>query len=973
MHKSLLLAMLAMGIGTVNAADYTAPCTIPCDTQSAFDQWTVIDNNAATSPTTWTFRSSAAYYSYDSKSAADDWIISPSVRLKAGVTYGISAYMKTQNATSWKENFAIYVGENPTVEGLTEKIFSQTDVGSLLYDYYTGSFEPQTDGEYYVGIQCFSDANKYGLYFQELKIEAVVPYPGAANILSIDVAPEGVLEAEIRWEMPTVTNLGGPLTKLSGAKIYRGTTSTFTLSESTLIGTFNGGNPGEGCLWKDTTIPSAGQYYYAVVPFDANGDSPVAPTRMQSGWIGYDTSVSSISEVIASLVDGSDTTIKITWTSPIGTHGAPLEPGSLKYKIVRSGNITKDITLETEFDGTEYTDDTIEGLDTYTYTVTTVFNGSTAWTGTKSNSILAGGALTPPYSEDFNSSNALDLWSLFHGPKCTRDWWRYQNTLSYYAGGFADAWAVMPTMKLKADTPYEITFRTWVYTSSSPKDLYFYIGDEPTAESLEQKQLFFETINSGIPTVKRIVVSVPQDGQYYFAFRCYGNTDSNDIFVDDLTIKEIESSPDVVKDLTATVGAQGALEVTLDWTNPTLTNGGTALMEITKAEVLRNNSVIATLPDADASSAKARAAAELIPGEGTTYTDTSISAPGKYTYTVRLYLGENASEAVSVTTGWVGPDTPAAPATVTAVVEEDGSRTISFDSVTEGVNGGYIGNVHYVVTRNGVIIDDNVTESPYVDAEEVAFGKYYYGVTASNEDYTGAETMSETILFGGPFELPYNPDFSNADHMALWTLTGDRPNNTWQHESYYLRAYWASDNSWAFTPPLNIVHSELELSISAYATKYNESIEIYLSKSTDHTVAEHHTKIHTAEISSYTDHTSSTTFTVDNPGIYYIGYRIPTTNQEARINKTSLVATQILTGVEDVDVEAMPKLLYSAAFDRLEAPSGAVIAIYDAAGRYLSGGETHDGKFSTAMLPAGVYVGTATAADGSRLTVKFAK
>ena len=101
--------------------------------------------------------------------------------------------------------------------------------------------------------------------------------------------------------MPSKNNLGGTLTSVTGAKIYRGDSRFWSPDESSYIGTFEGGTPGGECSWTDKTLTKPGKYYYAVIPFNENGDSPSSASTVQSDWIGMDTGVGTIPSVTAAL------------------------------------------------------------------------------------------------------------------------------------------------------------------------------------------------------------------------------------------------------------------------------------------------------------------------------------------------------------------------------------------------------------------------------------------------------------------------------------------------------------------------------------------------------------------------------------------------------------------------------------------------------------------------------------------------
>lgn len=851
-------------------------------------------------------------------------------------------------------------------------IVDQQDAFTLLmFDYRGATFIPSASGDYFVGIHCYSEKLNGTLSFNGLKIEAVVPYPAAATITSVTAAPEGKLEAYVNWTMPEKDNYNGILSDLSGAYIYRGTYSTFAINESTYIGKYDGGTPGRECSWTDNTLTASGKYYYAVVPFNVNGPSPSTVTRKQSDWIGMDTGVGSIPSVTAALQDGSETKIDISWETPKGYNGGPVDLTDLKYIVTRTGSVNTTEVTVAENISTNSIEDEVNTLDQYTYTVKTVYNGTTASSGKASNGVIAGGALTPPYSENFNTGSTakiLALWTRFHGDGTTKDWNVTSSALALY-GGPADAWASLPVMQLEAGVPYELSFSARINYYNAPKDLYVYIGEEPAAANLVETQLFKQTISSTYGTSYKVSISVPQDGRYYIAFYCKNTgSDTRYLYVDDVNLKKVDLKPAPVTNLTATAAEKGAMSAAISWTNPTKTNAGTDLSEITKIEVLRGSDLVATITEG------------LTPGAAAAYTDNTITAAGTYTYTLKPYLDVNAGETTSATTGWVGPDTPKAPSSASVALTDEG-RVISFEASTEGENGGYVNAdaLRYAVSRNGIVIDSEVVESPYTDTETgLSLGKYTYAVKAVCGELSSGEVSAGSVVFGEPLELPYQADFTSSGDLDFWTLTGDGTSWTKISSSYSgrLSANAASDNAWAFTPPLKLVHSNLRLTFEDeryYNDDVAQPLEVYISKSTDYSNAEHHTLIDSHDIDNYNGEEHNIDFTVRHPGTYYVAYRIPTrTGRRADIKSTKLEATTILTGVEDVTAEGDGMLMYSRTFDFIQAPEGVEVNVYNAAGVLVLRAEAVDGHVDTSALASGLYVAAATA-SGENLTLKFAK
>lgn len=929
----------------------------------SFALWTTIDANADGAPYQWAYNDGDAIYTENKKGAADDWLISPAITLKGGSTYKVSAYLR--NATTYssdKQKFTINAGTAPTTEALSGTVLLKNEsLGKgAYYNNYDARFTPETDGEYYFAIHCYSASYQGNFMFQKFEIEEVAVHPGAVTSLTATAAPLGELKTELSWTWPSVSDQGGAYTGTMGAHIYRHTSATFPSDLATcLAGTVEGGQPGATATYTDAGMTEAGIYYYQVQTFDANGTSTAKAPTAQSAWVGKDSGVKGATNVTATVVD--DHTVSLTFTpSAEGSNGGYVDPADIAYRITRKNGAGEQTILEEAWSGTlPYTDSSVEGLDSYTYSVTTVYQGTASWSSSSSNAVVLGGALTVPYSQDFSSSN--HFFTFFHGADATRDWSVSSQRLNYW-GRPADAWAVAPGIALEAGKAYELTFSTWVNRSSSPKDFYVYTGTQASAEGLGT-QLFFETISSQYSAQKTVKISVAESGVYYIAFRCYGESDSNDIFVDDVELVEIAVAPEAVIDLTATPGEKGRLEATLTWTNPATDNTGAALTAPGRIEIVRGGTPVATIES-------------FVPGAEASYTDATIENAGKYTYTVTAYLGENASDPASCETAWVGADTPKAVSNATATLSENGkSVTVSFEAPdAEGVNGGYVDTeaLRYTVVRmpddtevaygtNATTVTDNTAD--------LGLGRYWYEISIAG--YPEVETAAtERLTIGDAITLPYEPDFSDAATFDIWTSVAAEGTGTWKYNTSNktFEASFTSNNPWTFTPPFKAYKGEYKLVYRAtcYNARYTEDIEVVLA--TEPTAGtEGKTVLDTREIDTVNYPGDITVeFEIPANGTYYIGYHCATDdNWRLALHQSNLYMTLNSSGVEDVAAKA-GQLSYDRASATLYFDSD--VTVYSADGTPAAAAKAEAGSLDLSGLARGIYI-----ARSGQSAIKFVK
>ena len=731
---------------SVGWAQTVPPCTLEItDAETFARDWTVIDVNSDVSANTWAYNDGNAMYTQDKSNAADDWLIAPAVTLEAGKAYKVSAYVKHSSTFgSDKQKIELKIGTAPTVEGLTTRLVYDESFQSRLFVEKSGTFSPAESGVFYVGLRCYSESYNGDLYFQKIVIEEAPVYPAQITDLSIVAGERGAMSATLSWTWPSSDHLGGALSNLLGAKIYRGTDLVATLDTATV-----GGKAG----WIDSSIETAGNYTYKVVAYNTFGDSQGSATTVTSPWIGNDTPAA-VTDLVAL---AEDATVSLSFTPPtVGKNGGYIDTEALTYEIGR----TPGGVLSESFSGPFPYIDEVPELGSYVYTVVAMFDGK-ASVSVASNKVVAGGAKELPYSESFDTESSLDLFTILsaNGDNST---WKYDSSkkmVQYWGGSDADEWLITPKLNLVVGKNYKLLFKTGLENAASEesyKDLSVTIGRAATAEA-QSTRLFRDTIQSALMEEKEVVFSVSESGGYHIGFHCYGQTNWYAIFIDDLSVDETVVAPAVVSDLTVAPGEQGAMSATVAWTNPSLSAAGTQLPMLTKMELYRDETLIYTQEDP-------------IKGGSEQVIDEDVPAPGKYEYRVIGYVEENAGEAAVVESPWIGVDTPK-PVTDVELTDAEGKPQVTFRAPAEGVNGGYIDveNLRYRIVRNpgNEMLTESLTDTVYVDSDDLSLALYRYTVTTLSGDMESESVTSNALVFGSALGLPYETSMDSADEMAL--------------------------------------------------------------------------------------------------------------------------------------------------------------------------------------------------------------
>ncbi|MDE7375799.1 MAG: fibronectin type III domain-containing protein, partial [Muribaculaceae bacterium] len=839
----------------------TPPVELSCASSSAFSKWTTINDSYRG----WKFNSNqSAAECYGNAADCDHWLISPAVTLQAGVKYDITYNVRSERATA-DFTLRFTVGQGTTADAQTIDLLNSTafNTGTSFKD-FSYSFVPETTGEYNFGVWNGS-THSSSIFIKYVKVEAALPFPGAATDVTVTPDANGALGATVAWTWPSVTSKGEELTSVTGAKIYRTNSTWGSATDGNLIATvdFADALPGGQASWHDATLTAAGNYYYFVKPYNENGDSPSSPAASgKTAWIGSDTPAAFTPT--ATLSDDG-LSVSLNWTIA-GKNGGTIDPAQISYKIERVGSFSGTTVIETAWQGELPYVDQLPAYDKYIYKVYFITGGTTS-TANNATAVVGGPALEAPYSEDFSVSSHGDLWTFVSN--ITRNWTVSSYKLDFWAskGNDVNAWAITPPFALKAGKAYQLTFKANKQASATEeRNLKVALAQEKTLAAMDAAEPILTGIFQVDATTYQAVVTVPADGTYYLGFNInYTAANSNDAYIDDIVLEEIAVAPQAATGLSITPDANGALSAVVAWTNPTLDNTGNALASIDKVELYRGETLVKTFEN-------------VAPGSLSSVNETYDEA-GTYTYSVVCYLGEYASESATATSPWVGVDTPAAPQNVTLTRNDDGSATLAWSPVN-GKFGGYVGSVTYAVTS---LVDNQEVASALADttlqiAAPEVLAIYSYSVAATNVIGTGEAATSNALMLGQGITLPYTPTI-DVDALALWSLPANSSGKAWKYDSAKGGLYSGySSDLWAFTPPLTAQKGKIKLTFAgtAYSSRYPETVEIGLYPVAE--IGSEAVRLDTMTITNNfpSDNTFEFEYTLPKAGTYYIGYHLIT-------------------------------------------------------------------------------------------------
>ncbi len=112
-------------------------------------------------------------YSYSSWIAADDWFFTKCVKLYTNKIYKISFVAKIES-NQWPENLAIYMGQTQNSAGMTTQLIDLPQLTNTNYSLFEHDFAVPDSGYWYFGWHCYSDANMFNLYVDDIKIDVLI-------------------------------------------------------------------------------------------------------------------------------------------------------------------------------------------------------------------------------------------------------------------------------------------------------------------------------------------------------------------------------------------------------------------------------------------------------------------------------------------------------------------------------------------------------------------------------------------------------------------------------------------------------------------------------------------------------------------------------------------------------------------------------------------------------------------------------
>lgn len=334
--------------------------------------------------------------------------------------------------------------------------------------------------------------------------------------------------------------------------------------------------------------------------------------------------------------------VDLAWTNPsTDVLGNELSVIS-KIEVLRGSEVIKTYSNATPGEAMKLVDE-VEAPGKYIYSVV-AYLGENAGEAATVTSDKVGGAMSLPYTADYSTADAFADWTM--PALASGDKWTYNSTYQRLETPDKDGlWLFTPEFKGKKGVVTVTLTGARRSTYSETVNVALYKTADPAAEAQSEVKTF--TFDSTSQTDAEFSFEVAEAGVYTIGI--YRPKSGWNLYLYGTVIEQtsavIDTAPLAATDLVVAGDKDNDTLVHLSWVNPSKMEGGDNLAEITKVEILRDEAVVATLTEG------------LTPGEAAAYDDT-VDAAGVFTYSIVVYNGEDASEAVSAKSPFIGGGFP---------------------------------------------------------------------------------------------------------------------------------------------------------------------------------------------------------------------------------------------------------------------------------------------------------------------------
>ncbi len=331
--------------GIIFGDAFEVPVHFSFDTEDEFNIFTIIDNNEtpALDSGCWLYSPSAQCTGYNTGTKdGDDWLITPSIALKADRQYTFQ-YDVCCYSDYWPDEYSVYMGTAATVEGMTTELLPKTTI--YWDEMRTKSFTitvPE-DGNYYFGFYATSEAGGAFFLIDDIKVTEsyTLKAPAQATNVTVTAGENGQSTATVNFIAPEKCVDGTMLNNITSITLTRNNQE---------VKTFSNPEPGEPLSFTEENVPD-GMATYEIVSTNEFGSGPAATGE---AWIGVDYPTAPLNAKVSLNSDGHPV---ITWEAPQGPgYYGGYVGDNLTYSVY---NISTGNFIQQGIEGLSYVDEAV--------------------------------------------------------------------------------------------------------------------------------------------------------------------------------------------------------------------------------------------------------------------------------------------------------------------------------------------------------------------------------------------------------------------------------------------------------------------------------------------------------------------------------------------------------------------------------------------------------------------------------------
>ena len=396
----------ALTEGIVIGKPYEVPVEFTFDSQEDYNIFTVIDNNETVNLDSgmWEYTPSgeAAGYVGGTKDG-DDWLITPSISLKARTKYLFSHDVLCYS-DYWPEEYSVYLGTSPDMKGMSKEIVPSTTIWWDEYRTRTDTITVENDGVYYFGFHATSEAGSAFFLLDNIKLREMfnLDAPAAVRDLSVEAGEMGTQKAILSFVTP-INNVEG--------KELEDNVTVIILRDGVVIETINNVAPNEHITFEDKEATDRQMNTYEVICSNYYGNGVGASAEV---WVGLDAPTAPLNAKVT--LDELGHPI-ISWEAPEGRgiHGGYVDNSDLSYTVaaMKNGSLIPIVDKTREF---SCTDNEVAFYNTgsqamHQYYVVPSYNATGEYGDNATALYISGKPYSLPFKESFKNGTPTNFWA----------------------------------------------------------------------------------------------------------------------------------------------------------------------------------------------------------------------------------------------------------------------------------------------------------------------------------------------------------------------------------------------------------------------------------------------------------------------------------------------------------------------------------------------------------------------------------